>query len=138
MIKYALNEDLITGNAMIDAQHKELFDAVNNLLGACAIGKGRETLGPTFKFLQTYITKHFNDEERLQLSVSYPGYIQHKNFHELYKKKIEHLSALFYNDGATISVLGNFNQEISTLINHIRIEDKKIANFIKANKEIIK
>lgn len=38
---YVWSKDLETGNAMIDSQHKELIEAINALLAACATGKGR-------------------------------------------------------------------------------------------------
>ena len=38
-IKYELTKELETGNATIDREHRELFQAVNNLMDAC--GKGQ-------------------------------------------------------------------------------------------------
>ena len=34
---YVWSKDLETGNAMIDSQHKELIEAINALLAACAL-----------------------------------------------------------------------------------------------------
>ena len=34
--KYKITKDLETGNQLIDTQHVQLFDAVNNLLDACS------------------------------------------------------------------------------------------------------
>ena len=35
-MRYELTKDLLTGNALIDSEHKQLFDAINALLDACA------------------------------------------------------------------------------------------------------
>ena len=35
-MKYELTSDLMTGNSLIDAEHKQLFDAINDLMDACA------------------------------------------------------------------------------------------------------
>ena len=48
---YVWSKDLETGNAMIDSQHKELIEAINALLAACATGKGRAEVAKTTKFL---------------------------------------------------------------------------------------
>ena len=32
---YTLTPDLLTGNATIDAQHRQLIQAINDLLAAC-------------------------------------------------------------------------------------------------------
>ncbi len=132
-MKYELKDDLLTGNAMIDTQHKELFAAVNNLLEACSSGRGRDHLATTVSFLQNYITKHFNDEEQLQASVSYPELMSHKHFHASYKQTIQKISQSLLLNGPTISVLADLNRELSVLLNHIRTEDKKIATFIKSS-----
>ena len=39
-MKYELTSDLMTGNSLIDAEHKQLFDAINDLMDACAQGVG--------------------------------------------------------------------------------------------------
>ena len=40
-MRYELTKDLETGNATIDREHRELFDAVNKLMDACGSGQGR-------------------------------------------------------------------------------------------------
>ena len=83
---YVFTRDLETGNAKIDSQHKELFDAMNKLEAACSQGKGRVEVEKTLQFLSDYITKHFGDEETLQRQSGYPDFMKHKGFHETFKK----------------------------------------------------
>ena len=66
MEKYVLTQDLVTGNELIDSEHRKIFDEVNTLLDACSKGKGRENLSSLGEFLVEYVTKHFSDEEDLQ------------------------------------------------------------------------
>lgn len=84
---YTFTKDLETGNPLIDSEHRQLIDAVNNLLAACSTGKGRAELANTAKFLQDYTAKHFGDEEKLQLQNQYPDYVNHRRYHEEFKKK---------------------------------------------------
>ena len=34
-MKYELTQELVTGNALIDSEHRQLFAAINDLLDAC-------------------------------------------------------------------------------------------------------
>ena len=56
----------MTGNELIDSEHRTLFDAINNLMDACESGAGRENLEKTVDFMVDYVAKHFSDEQDLQ------------------------------------------------------------------------
>lgn len=130
-MRYELTPDLITGNTLIDTEHKQLFDAINSLLDACAQGKGREKLMNTVQFLNSYVNKHFSDEEKLQTSSNYPGYSSHKTFHEGYKRQLSDATQQLLSEGATVRALGVLNQIVGVLVSHIRVEDRKLAKFLK-------
>lgn len=38
-MKYELTQELLTGNALIDSEHRQLFEAVNSLMEACSRGR---------------------------------------------------------------------------------------------------
>lgn len=130
-MRYQLTNDLLTGNTLIDSEHRQLFDAVNNLMEQCEKGKGRDSIDKTAKFLLDYVAKHFSDEERLQVANKYPFYDTHKKFHEEYKKKLAAAVAEIEKSGLTIASLGKMNGMVAVLVSHIRIEDKKLAAFLK-------
>ena len=65
-MRYELTQDLLTGNQLIDSEHRQLFDAINALMDACAQGAGRTKINETVQFLNSYVSKHFRDEEQLQ------------------------------------------------------------------------
>lgn len=129
---YNWDKSLETGNAMIDQQHKELIAAMNNLLDACSKGKGRTEIQGTLDFLSGYITKHFSDEEDLQRKYAYPGYAEHKQAHEDFKKVVAEMAAEYAQSGASIVLVAKINTSVSSwLIGHINREDVKIAKHIK-------
>ena len=132
-MRYELTPDLITGNNLIDTEHKQLFDAINALLDACGQGKGREKLMDTIKFLNNYVNKHFSDEERLQTSSNYPNYPGHKTFHDGYKRQLSQATQDLLNEGATVRALGQINQIAGILVSHIRVEDRKLAKYLREN-----
>ena len=130
-MRYELTQDLLTGNNLIDTEHKQLFAAINDLLDACAQGKGREKLVDTAKFLNNYVNKHFSDEEKLQVSSNYPGYPPHKTFHDGYKRQLSDATQQFLAEGPTVRALGQLNHMAAVLISHIRTEDRKLAKHLK-------
>lgn len=132
---YKWSKELETGNPMIDGQHKELISAINSLLDACALGKGRAEIEHTTKFLSDYTTKHFSDEEKLQLQYKYPDYTNHRRYHEEFKRVVNELMAELRKEGATIVLVGKVNSSIAGwLLNHIQKEDKKVAEHIRKQK----
>ena len=133
-MKYELTQDLVTGNALIDSEHRQLFDAINALLDACAQGKGRDKINETVRFLNSYVSKHFGDEEQLQVSAKYPGYNAHHTFHEGYKRNLTQVTTALEKEGPTIQTLGALNQAAAVLVSHIRTEDRKLARFLKEGK----
>lgn len=129
---YQMSDDLLTGNNLIDSEHKQLFDAINNLLEACAKGEGRVQITKTTKFLYDYTSKHFADEERLQIQSRYPEYQNHKQMHESFKKSVQEVSKKLEEQGPTVALVGEINSLVSGwLINHIKREDKKLATYLK-------
>lgn len=132
---YNWDKSLETGNAVIDEQHKSIIKAINNLLDACGTGKGRMEVENTLIFLKDYVVKHFNDEENLQIKSNYPGFKSHKEKHEAFKKTVNDIYEEYKKDGANIGLVAKVNMSIGGwLITHIKSEDKKVADHIKAMK----
>ena len=130
-MKYELTDDLLTGNALIDSEHRELFAAVNNLMDACAQGKGRDQIQKTVQFLGDYVAKHFRDEEGLQTKSNYPGYPAHKQFHDGYRRKLAETTQVLTREGPSVKALGDLNGVVAILVSHIRTEDRRLARHIK-------
>lgn len=131
---YQFTPDLETGNTTIDMQHKQLIEAINNLLAACAQGKGRAEMEKTTKFLYDYTSRHFADEERLQAQSSYPDAVNHRRYHEEFKKVVKNLCDSLEKEGPTLVLVGQVNSAIAGwLINHIKREDSKVAAHIRTH-----
>jgi len=135
-MSFQFTPDLATGNATIDGQHKELIAAMNKLLDACANGKGRDNLSSTAKFLYDYTSRHFADEEKLQISSKYPDYANHKRYHEDFKQVVRGIVAELEKDGPTIVLVGKISNSIGGwLVNHIKKEDAKVAAHIRSTQQ---
>lgn len=130
---YNWTADLETGNLKIDEQHKQLIAAINNLLNACSQGKGRDALKETTTFLYDYTAKHFADEEKLQIASQYPDYVNHKQYHEGFKKVVRDLMTQLEAEGPNVVLVGKVNSSIAGwLLNHIKKEDVKVAAHIRS------
>lgn len=130
-MRYELTKDLETGNAIIDNEHSELFNAVNNIVDACSKGEGRKIMAPAIQFLLSYVELHFSHEEQLQKDSNYPDMKNHQLFHENYKKTLKEIASQIPADNPTITDLVKLNGHIAVLINHIRVEDKKLGTYLK-------
>jgi hemerythrin len=125
-------DSLKIGVPLIDSEHKELCDRIDQLFAACGQGKGKNEIVKTLEFLEDYTIKHFSDEEKLQRSSSYPKCREHKELHEFFKKKIADLKNDIVKDGATVAVVSKTNYFLMDwLLNHIQKVDTELANYIK-------
>lgn len=102
------------------------------MLTACQERKGAEIVNGTLDFLGSYVVEHFSDEEKLQKQYNYPDYENHKKLHEKFIADFTELKNQFNNDGSTLTVITKLNRIlVQWLMKHIKIEDKKIATYIK-------
>jgi len=134
-MQYLWAKSLETGNTVIDSQHKQLFTELTNLFDAYRSGKEQQGIEKTLEFMKTYVLKHFADEEKLQEEHNYPEYIAHKKLHDEFKDVVQTFVAKLSQSGPT----DDFFLEVYTvfhewLVNHIKIEDLKIARYIQGSK----
>lgn len=133
MVAYRWDGTLETGHEIIDTQHKQLFEAINNLLDTCRVGKGSEELTKNLDFLNTYTIKHFFDEEKIQQKYQYPDYPNHKRYHDTFKEKVKDLTHRLIWSGPTEALIQEVHASIGDwLVSHIKIQDFKLARYIKS------
>jgi hemerythrin len=135
MFTYSWDESLETGHELIDNQHKQLVNALNNLLEACRSGQGKEKVLVTMQFLTSYTVKHFNDEEKLQKKYDYPQYAEHKRRHEEFKVTARHLAERLLRETPSEEMANTVSSVVGGwLLYHIKGDDLRMATFVK-NKE---
>lgn len=81
-------EDLISGNQIIDQQHRELLRRFEMLEDAVKAGEGFKEVRSLAAFLQRYVLTHFNTEEQEMLAGNYPGFSRHTAEHDECKNRI--------------------------------------------------
>ncbi len=126
------NDSFQIGVALIDDQHKTLFDAMDALYAACSVGKGRQEVVKTAEFLESYVVKHFLDEEVLQKNSAYPKYAEHKKIHDAFIAQVKGLKNDIAEHGPTIVSVAKMNTMLSGwLLNHIKNVDTELAQYVK-------
>ena len=71
------NSRFETGIAVIDAQHKTLFDAVNKLADSFKDGTSKSAVKESLDFLVKYTVDHFQTEEQVMKDMNYPKLTSH-------------------------------------------------------------
>jgi hemerythrin len=131
-MEYVWDDSFKTGNELIDKQHKQLFEAINDLLKISSGGESAE-LKKSLDFLNEYTIKHFFDEEQLQQKYKYPDYPNHKKLHENFKALVRELSHQWIMNGASDSLTDEVKTKIGDwLVSHIKGQDIKIGAYIKS------
>ena len=132
-------ENLATGNEMIDSQHKELIQKINDLLDSCEKSSDKVVAIKTLDFLSDYTEYHFNAEEQLQKDIEYPGYDKHKAQHEEFKTPVEELhEMLVEEEGPSPAFVAKVQENvINWLYTHIQGFDRSVAEykFMRENNE---
>lgn len=125
------DESLVTGNEMIDAQHKELIGKINELLKSCELNSGKMAAVQTLGYLADYTDYHFQAEEKLQEEIKYPGLAEHKKKHEELRKTVEELhNMLEEEEGPSEAFVDQVQKKVvEWLYNHIKGFDRSVAEY---------
>lgn len=129
---YNWDKSLETGNAEIDAQHKQLITTLNSLIIAHQEGRGPMELSKTLEFMTNYVVQHFHDEEALQLKYRYSEYEAHKEKHNNFKFVVKDLTMRLEEEGYTPALIDKTISTIADwLITHIKGDDLRLAIYIQ-------
>jgi hemerythrin len=129
---FVWDDSLKVGEPTIDAQHKELFTAINNLIKTCEEGKGEAELKGSIDFLNNYTIKHFFEEEQIQQKYKYPDFENHHKIHEGFKKLVRDLSVKWIMSGASNALANEVKEKIGDwLVVHVKGQDVKLGAYIK-------
>ena len=135
-MKVEFDNSLVTGNEMIDGQHKELIAKIDKLVTCCQEGGEKMQAIKMLDYLAEYTDFHFSAEEKLQEEVSYPAIEGHKAKHEEFKKAVDELhEMLVEEEGPTIAFVAAVEKNVvNWLFDHIKNMDQALAAYIQENK----
>ncbi|MCK5718746.1 MAG: bacteriohemerythrin [Thiomargarita sp.] len=120
--------DMATNNPIVDAQHKELFNLIRDLIMSIGDGNTIEEVETAINFLENYVTTHFATEEDYMLQCNDPNYTRHKAAHETFKKNFQQIKTYYQKNGSSLYVSLRIQDEIvNWLIHHVKKMDQKIV-----------
>jgi len=114
----------------IDAQHRELFVAINTLLREEGNTASRD-LARVLDYLEGYVSSHFGLEELYMRRLSYPGFPTHKGEHVAFINDFYDLRDEYDNNGASPELADKMGRYMGDwLVNHIGKVDKALGAFL--------
>ena len=129
---FTWTDDLATGNALIDSEHKELIRMISELMDACSKGKGRDQIMKSVSFLEQYTLKHFADEENLQRKSNYPDMQNHLRYHAEFRAAMQDIAHRLRTSGPSVQLLGEINMKVAVwFTGHIRTQDTRVAAHLR-------
>lgn len=129
MSLFKWKDEYLVGQPEIDNQHKRLFQLADELHTAMTAGKGKDVMLKTLGDLIDYTKRHFAAEEALMLRSKYPGYPEHKAFHDKLTAQVVQFQTEFAAGKSIVSIqLLQFLKD--WLQHHIAETDRKIAVYL--------
>jgi hemerythrin len=118
---------------VVDQQHEALFKLAEDLFAAMSSGMAKPMVARTLEKLVRYTQEHFTAEEKIMRVNGYPQLAAHKAQHEALTRQVLEYQKGFEADKLiiTVQVLRFIRNWLET---HIKQEDRKYAEFLKAKK----
>ena len=134
MKKPQWDSTLSMGSTVIDKQHKDIFQLIDDMYDR--FNSPFPLIGEEFAVFLSKISdhglQHFKDEEALMVKVGFPNFEQHKSVHKHYIYKVAMFNAEFLGENPTQA-----EKVLYFLINwweyHIKTMDKEIEFHILNN-----
>lgn len=137
-----LDNSLVTGNGMIDEQHRELIGRIHDLQISCENEKPMKLEAiQLLDYLADYMEFHFGEEEKLQEEIGYPGRAEHLKKHEELRRAVGELYEMLEDqEGPTDAFVEQLNKKVKEwLYSHIQGFDRSVAEFMnmRGNEQMI-
>ncbi|MFO0585546.1 MAG: hemerythrin family protein [Anaeromyxobacter sp.] len=124
-------DDLATGIEAIDAQHRGLYDAVNELHGIMRSHELSE-VSTVLEALETYAAQHFRLEEREMAEAGYPGLAAHAGAHRAFALEFERQRLALHPTPTASGVVELSAWLTDWLRDHVRKVDGEMARYLRA------
>ncbi len=130
MAQFCWTDDLYTGNALIDGDHRELIRLTNALFRTMEGGHAGDGMSKAMHELIAYTEEHFAREEAEMERIEYVAALAHQTEHARLIKQIVELGQMLDAGGRiNVPAVSAFLSE--WLRDHIRAADMKLAAALK-------
>lgn len=132
MALFTWNDSYSVKVALCDAQHKKLFEIINELAEAMRSGRGQEVVSKTIGELLQYTRTHFQQEEALLQKSGYSELGPHQEMHRKFIADVEALDRQTQ-QGHTANSVQVLTLLRDWLLNHIQKTDKAYSAHLNAS-----
>ncbi len=130
------DDSLMTGIEIIDNQHKELLNKINDLVNQLEKDNSNDVFLEAIKFMKMYALEHFETEQSYFETLDYPMLQEHLDEHKKFIAKIQELEEKSQTFGNAIHLSIELNAYlIHWWYSHIKYYDKALAMFINSKKK---
>ena len=120
-----------TNSETIDKHHQTIIQQLNQLQEQMVQGKGKEEIGKTLEFLESYVKMHFEQEEKLMEKYKCPAAELNKDQHAIFLEKVKTFRERYESASRDILLTIDVQHELSDwIVNHILKVDIKIKDYI--------
>jgi len=115
---------------LFDAQHRQLFDLINQLHDAMRSGQGKSVIGKVLTELRRYTVSHFGAEEDAMRKAGYAGLSQHQAEHRKFVAQVDDFARKYQEGNALLTMdVMSFLQD--WLRKHIQSTDRSYSSELK-------
>lgn len=126
------NKSFEVGHPLIDSEHQELFDTVNDFMAAAGDVVDMDATRKALNRARSYAEYHFEHEEQIMKRENYHRLSSHKALHANFMAAIKVYSDKFLYDRIDA---GDFQFYLRNWIeNHILVYDMEFGVFLKNNR----
>jgi hemerythrin len=138
MQKFTWSEAFEVGVPSIDAQHKELIYAFNDLSDAIENGTGATAIKKLLTFLKYYAEWHFDSEEKCAARHVCPMAATNATAHKRFLNIVSELQVEYRNSSDGDTVARKAHEELSAwLLGHILKIDKQIGQCVQQSQAAV-
>jgi hemerythrin len=123
---------LETGYSEIDEQHKHMFNDLRNVIAAVKEGRAQPLVSAALANVEDYVARHFELEESLMETFSYPELAKHRADHKEFHEELLHIGEMYRKNGHSALITIKLQTcVVRWMHEHIKGSDKKLVNFLK-------
>jgi len=117
------------GNEVLDEQHRQLIDLVNELASEA-------DLAQVLDGLRHYGETHFDTEERLLAIAGYPGLAEHRKIHDAFRAWLDGMITTHRSGGDAAIARREIHHYLSVwLANHLLVQDQAFTPWLTSSAE---
>ncbi len=128
--KLEFNEAIMTGDEVIDTQHKYLIELINEIADVVDNGTAETELGPILPMLQYFVEWHFGREEECMHRRNCPFADINKQAHAQFLQTVADLKEKYHQEGGSAELALDMHTKLCDwLVTHIQGIDSKIRDY---------